>query len=165
MNPPTILNENQVQNFIDYIIQKGEMSLDFIKYLTFEWQVNPTQRKILQRLKKIVNIHDTNHALIFLLCSQGLNQAHDARKVIFSRNSINLQKYLGTIKLIMVHSKDFKFRGEKIAIIINKTIILLNNEDNSKLRISAFLLLGILYQNIRSRYFADMKHYLRDFVV
>ena len=65
----------------------------------------------------------------------------------------------------MVHSKDFKFRGEEIAIIINKTIILLNNEDNSKLRISAFLLLGILYQNIRSRYFADMKHYLRDFVV
>ena len=65
----------------------------------------------------------------------------------------------------MVHSKDFKFWGEEIAIIINKTIILLNNEDNSKLRISAFLLLGILYQNIRSRYFADMKHYLRDFVV
>jgi len=65
MNPPTILNENQVQNFIDYIIQKGEMSLDFIKYLTFEWQVNPTQRKILQRLKKIVNIHDTKSCTNF----------------------------------------------------------------------------------------------------
>ena len=36
MNSPVVLNEDQVQGFIDYIIQKDEVSLDFIKYLTFE---------------------------------------------------------------------------------------------------------------------------------
>ena len=90
VNSPTIVNEDQVQDFIDYITQKSEVSFDFIKYLTFEWQVNPTQRRTLQHLRKVVNINVPSQAVLFLLCSKGLSGLEKGMEVILLRDNIDL---------------------------------------------------------------------------
>ena len=43
------------QKFIDYITQKNEVSLDFIKYLAYEWRINPTQRRTCQYLQLLLH--------------------------------------------------------------------------------------------------------------
>ena len=86
MNSPTILNENQVQNFIDYITQKNEVSFNFIRYLVYEWHVNPAQGEILRNLRKVLDVTATSQAILFLLCSKGLGEIGQGKKKILIKH-------------------------------------------------------------------------------
>ena len=165
MNFATILNEDQVQSFIDYITRKSEVNLDFIKYLTFEWQVNPTQGRTLLHLRKVVNINVSNQAILFLLCSKGLSELEKGMRVILLRDNISLENYLETIESIVLHCEDFQFNQNEIEIIVNKTVELLKREKDPSIRVLCVRFLFYrLYVSQRSRCFVSMKHYLRDFV-
>ena len=128
MNSPVVLNEDQVQGFIDYIIQKDEVSLDFIKYLTFEWQVNPTQGRILRHLRKVADINVPSQAILFLLCSKGLSELERGTRVILLRDNVSLKDYLETIESIVLHCEGFQFNQNEIKIIVNKAVELLEGE-------------------------------------
>ena len=165
MNSPVVLNEDQVQGFIDYIIQKDEVSLDFIKYLTFEWQVNPTQGRILRHLRKVVDINVPSQAILFLLCSKGLSELERGTRVILLRDNVSLKDYLETIESIVLHCEGFQFNQNEIKIIVNKAVELLEGEKDPSIRVLCVRFLFFrLYVNQKSRYFVTIKHYLRDFM-
>ena len=164
VNSPTIVNEDQVQDFIDYITQKSEVRFDVIKYLTCEWQVNPTQRRILQHLRKAVGINVPGQAILFLLCSKGLSGLEKGMEVILLRDNIDLQNYLETIELIVLHCKGFQFNQNEIEIIVNRAVELLKREKDPSIRVlSVKLLYYCLYVSQKSRHFASIQCYLRDF--
>ena len=167
MNSSTILNEDQVQVFFDDITQKnGEWPFNFLKYLTFEWQVSPIQRKSLQHLREILDINVPDQAILFLFCSKGLNELRKGMRMILLRNNISLQNYLEPIKLIVLYGKGFQFNENEIEIIANRAVELLKKEIAPSLRVLCVnFLFYYLYKVNKSRCFVTMRHYLRDFVV
>ncbi len=90
VNFSAILSEDQVQDFIDYIVQKNEIRFDSIRYIAYEWDINPTQRKTLKNLRKVLNVADTNQAILFLLCFKGLSGLEKGMEVILLRDNIDL---------------------------------------------------------------------------
>ena len=165
MNSPTILNEDQVQNFIDYITQKNDVGFDSLKYIAYEWHINPTQRKTLQYFRKVLNVTDTNQAILFLLCSNGLGEVKNGMKKVLVRDNVSLQNYFEIIELILFYSKGFQFDEDEVAIIINKATELLKSETNSEVRVSCVTsLFSWFYFESRLRCFVSMKYYLRDYL-
>ena len=163
MNSPTILDENQVQNFIDYITRKSEVSLDFIRYIAYEWRINPTQRKTLEYLRKVLDVTDTNQAILFLLCSKGLGEIGKGKKKVLLEQNISLKTYFEIIELIVQHGEGFQFDDDETAIIADK-VIELKSEPDSATRVFCVQRLSLYYMSCRSRYFVSMKNYLRDFL-
>ena len=163
MNSPTVLNENQVQNFIDYITRKSEVSLDFIRYIAYEWRINPTQRKTLEYLRKVLDVTDTNQAILFLLCSKGLGEIGKGKKKVLLERNISFKTYFEIIELIVQHGEGFQFDDDETAIIADK-VIELKSEPDSATRVFCVQRLSLYYMSCRSRYFVSMKNYLRDFL-
>ena len=163
VNIPTMLGEDQVQKFIDYITQKNEVSLSFIKYLAYEWRINPTQRSTLQHFRNILDVTNTNQAILFLLCSKGLGEIKKGKKRVLLERRISLKAYFEIIELIVQHGKGFQFDEEENTIIAGK-VEELKSEPSSEVRVFCVLRLYLYYMSCKSRCFATMKNYLRDFV-
>ena len=165
MNSPTILNEDQVQDFIDYITQKNDVGFDSLKYIAYEWHINSTQRDTLQSFRKVLNVTDTNQAILFLLCSSGLGEIKNGMKKVLVRDNVSLRSYFEIIELILFYSKGFQFDEYEIATIIDKATKLLESETNSEIRVSCVTsLFSWFYFESRLRCFVSMKYYLRDYL-
>ena len=164
VNFSAVLSEDQVQDFIDYIVQKNEIRFDFIRYIAYEWDINPTQRKTLKNLRKVLNVADTNQAILFLLCSKGLGEISDGMKVVSSRANLNLMDYVLMIERIVEYIGGFRFDKNETEIIAKTATELLKSETNPSIRVFCVIRLHLYYRSCRSRYFVGMKHYLRGFV-
>ena len=164
VNFSAILSEDQVQDFIDCVVRKNEVRFDFIKYIAYEWDINPTQRGILKNLRKVLNVADTNQAILFLLCSKGLGEISDGMKVVSSRANLNLMDYVLMIKRIVEYIGGFRFDENETEIIAKTATELLKSETNPSIRVFCVIRLHLYYISCKSSYFVGMKHYLRDFV-
>ena len=145
MDSSTTLNEDQVQNFIDYISQKNEVSFDFLRYISYEWHINSAQRKTLEYFKKVLDVTDTNQAILFLLCSKGLGEINDGMRIVSSRENLNLIDYILMIEAIVHHGGGFQFDNNEIEIIANTAIKLLKGEPSSKTRVFCIIRLHLYY--------------------
>ena len=163
MNSSVILDEEQVQNFIDYISQENEVSFDFLRYISCEWRINSVQRGILKKIRKSLDVADTNQAILFLLCSKGLGEINDAMRVVSSRDNLNLADYVLMIECIVHHGGGFRFAETEIKVIVDTVTELLRSESNSAIRVFCVIKLCSYYAFCKSRHFVGMKHYLQDF--
>ena len=164
MNSSVILDEGQVQNFIDYISRESEVSFDFLRYISCEWRINSVQRKTLKNFQEILDVADTNQAILFLLCSKGLGEINDAMRIVSSRKNLNLVDYVLMIECIVHHGGGFRFAESETKIIVNTATELLRSESNSAIRVFCVVRLYLYYASCKSRHFVVMKHYLQDFV-
>ena len=163
MNSPMVLDENQVQNFIDYITRRNEIRLGFIRYIAYEWHTNPVQRKTLENFREVQDITDTAQAILFLLCSKGLGEIGQGKKKILLEQNISLKTYFEIIELIVQYGGGFQFDEDETAIIANK-VIELKSEPDSAIRVFCVQRLSVYYHFCKSRYFVGMRDYFRDFL-
>ena len=163
MNFPNILTEDQVQRFIDYVSSKNEVSLDFIKYISYEWQINSVQRETLRYFNSILDVNNANQAILFLLCSKGLGEIEQGKKRVLLGKNIDLRAYFEVIQLIVQHGEGFQFDEDETAVIADK-VMDLKSEPNPEIRVFCVLGLYLYYMSYKSRYFVGVKDYLRDFV-